>query len=412
LFEQLKNSISGLDFDILITFIIGIGIVFFGITDDVRDKTFRLKNIIILYISLSIVQIFFNQPISVIVLILLGYLAGGIIFIHDKKNELEKELNLIPLLVYYSYAWILLNKTYIWFLCCFTLILLNINNPLISKLYQIHFFSIDRDVLQVIIILIFMLYHYSIVAVSFFGFYNFDTALEKLNISLEKDIIQKDKESETIKQLYADVNEKMDLLSFLLFMEDKNMFNRNKPYVTIYTDLIRSKCSKERENHFPSINFNDKRKGFKKIIRFLRGCSTIEQQYLRQHILEPNSYRYKIRRSLLTSLYAEYFFKSICKRKSRTYTRNNRKNRKLANLLIPNLKYHFLVSYFIEILKNPVDAKQMISIMSQNSRVHSVLYERIYNEFINSLLLEKYKLKIKEARDSDYIFLLREDSIR
>ncbi|PEJ68719.1 hypothetical protein CN888_27240 [Bacillus wiedmannii] len=408
MFEELKTSITSLDLDILITFITAIGIIFFGITDDIRNKTFRLKNILILYISLFIILIFSSSSIGILPLIILGCLAGGIIFLHDQNNDLEKELGIFNLLTYYSLTWILLNKTYIWIMCCLLLMILNINQPIILSLYQNKFFSIDKELIQVFIIAIFMLYHYSKVAISFFDFYNFNTGLDNLKISLNKDIIQKEKEPQSRKDLYKEVDSKMDLLCFLLFMEDKNMFNRNTPYITIYTDFILSKLSKERETFFPNIEFNDKRKRLKKPKKFVRGYSTIEQQFLRQHILKPNSYRYKIRRTLLIKLYTKYFFKSICKRKSMTYSRNKIKNRKYAKMLRKNLKYHFLVIYFLTVLENPKNEEELFKIMSQNSRVSATLYEKIYIEFVSSSLLTKYKSKIIAARDSNYKFLLKE----
>lgn len=393
--EELRKSITDLDLDILITFIIGIGVIFFGITDDVKNKNFRLKNILILYISLFIVLIFTISISNIITLILLGFIAGGIILLHDNNNDLEKELNLYSLLEYYSFAWLLINKTYIWILCCLLVLFIDTDSQIFIHIYNNNFRSIPKELVELFIIIIFMLYHYSKVAVSFFDFYPFEIGFEALKLSLTHDKIQQ-------KVFYDEMNNKIKFLSFLLYMEDKNMFRRNKPYITFYTDIFITRFSKDRKKHFPNIKFNDT----KHIKRYKRGYSTIEQQFLRQYILKPNSYRYRLRRTILIKKYTKFFFKSVCKRKAMTYTRSKFKRKKYEKALIKNLKYHFLVRYYLDILNNPNDEKELLKAMSSNSRVSYSLYKRIYHEFISSPLLQEYSCQIEEAKNSQLKFLL------
>ncbi|MGR7910644.1 hypothetical protein ACU64V_14620 [Lysinibacillus capsici] len=409
MFIDIKNAIVKLDLDVLITFIVGLGIIFFGISNNVRDKTFRLKNILILYISLFIVIIFFSGNQILLLFILIGILAGGIIFLHDKDNDLEKELGLHHLLFYYSFAWIFLNKTYIWIFCCITIIFLNTKFSLLTSLYQNKWINLEHEHLIIFIILIFALYQYSKVAISFFDFYNFQDAVNHLKICLFHDGIQRTNNFN--KSIYNEIDQKIDLLSFVLFMEDKNMFLRNKPYPTIYRDFFCSKFSNERQIHFPNISFNNKYTGFKKLKRYARGYATIEQQFLRQRVLKDNSYRYKIRRKLFIEyLYCEFFFKAICKRKSMTYSRKKKTNKKIAKKLRKNLKYHFLISYFLEVLKNPKNEEELLTNMSKNSRVSKDLYQKLYDQFKNSTLQNHYQSMITDAKESPVQFQIKDDN--
>lgn len=402
LLEELRKSITDLDLDILITFIIGISVIFFGITDDVKNKNFRLKNIFILYISLFIVLIFSISISSIIALITLGFIAGGIILLHDNNNDLEKELNLRSLITYYSIVWSLINKTYIWIICCLFILFVDIDSKVFIHIYDNILWSIPKELFEILIIIIFMLYHYSKIAVSFFDFYSFEIGFKALKLSLIHDKDQSTKQCPHQNILYNEMDAKINFLSFLLYMEDKNMFKRNKPYITFYTDIFKARISNDRKKHFPSIKFNSS----KYIKRYNRGYSTIEQQYLRQHILKPNSYRYKIRRTILLKIYTKYFFKSICKRKAMTYSRNKFERRKHQKTLIKNLKFHFLIRYYLDVLNNPKNEEELFKAMSSISRVSYSLYKIIYSQFISSPLLQEYSDKIKDAKDSQIKFLL------
>lgn len=402
--SELQSSILDLDLDVLLTFIIGLAVIFFGISENIRDKIFRLKNIIILYIGLFIIIVFFDNVISVFLFMLVGILAGAIIFLHDKENKIELELKLRHLLTYYSFAWIFLNKTYIWIICCLLLIIIDL--PFTKFVYSNSLYEINLEYIKITIILFCLAYQYIKVSISFFDFYNFDKAIEHLYINLEKN--SSIDESDENKIIYNKIDNNIELLSFVLYMEDKNMFKRNKPYPTLYTDFILSKSKLERMKFFPGIQFNNKYNGIKKFKRFLRGFSTIEQQFLRQRVMKENSYRYKIRRKLFIEyIYTAFFVKAICTRKSMTFSRSKRKNKKYAKYLRKNLKYHFLVSYYVKVLGNPVSEEELLKNMANNSRVSRELYIKIYDVYKDSSLKKTYITYIKDARDSNFKFNIK-----
>lgn len=381
MFEELGNKIVEVDFDVLITFISTLAIIFFGITTDVRDKQFRMKNILALYILLFICVVFTSNMWVLIVFLALGFIAGGIILLHDKDNDLEKELNIVYLIFYYSLSWLLYNKNYIWIISVFV-VLISINMDLDEKYI-------------VAIILMFLIYHYCTVSVNFFDFHNFEKAFSFLKISfLKLDSGEAVDENADYNQAVSNIH----LVSFLLYMEDKNMFLRDTPHMKFKTDFINSKFkNKDRTEYFSGIEFNE-RKGIR---RYIRGYSTIEQQYFRQRILKDNSYRYKIRRTLFIILYTKFFFRAACLKRSKSFSRKALLRRKYSKKLRWNLKYHVLMSYYIDIHKNPGDINALIESMAKQSRVSANLYRKIYDNFQGSDLETEYINLIKEAKTNE-----------
>lgn len=390
--------ITGLESGGLITFIVGLALIFFGISDNIKGKTFRLKNILISYISLLIILILFSQPSIILLFTFIGFLAGGIIFLHDDKNNLERELNLLNLLLYYSIAWMFLNKTYIWIFCCLLIAFLSTDFSSVELIFNNQYYSFSLEYIQLTIIIVCAMYQYSKVAINYFDFKNFDEVFTFLNIRF-------DASTDSNKQTMKLSDNHIKLLSFVLFTEDKNMFHRNKPRITFFTDIIMGKTRyKWIEDYFVNIVLNDKRKGLRRLKRFSRGYSTIEQQFLRRHALVDNSYRYTYRRKLFIELfYTKNFFDALTKRKSLTY-KHQTNQKEIKKTLKKNLKYHFLLSYYIRVLQNPENKETLLDRMGNHSRVNKGTYEKIYNRFEGSKVQKYYIEQIKDARDSYYKF--------
>src|SRR5699024_810140 len=161
---------------LIINLFIGIAIIFFGIGKNVQLKTFKLKNVIILYISLLLFLLFFD-PLNILILLIIGFFAGGLILLNNDDNGLVKELSRLDLIWFYSLSWLFLNKTYIWFFAGFTIFLFEIyilKELTISSEFNLY--------IHIGLIIIFMVYHYIAIATDTFDYYSFDKVHEKLDI--------------------------------------------------------------------------------------------------------------------------------------------------------------------------------------------------------------------------------------
>ena len=380
---MIDEFVSNLNIDLSLTIniIIGIVLVFFGITQDTQLKSFKLKNTLILYISLAIIIIFLDSPVNIILLLIIGFFAGGFILLNDEEDGLEKELNKFDLLMYSSLSWVFLNKTYIWFLCGILILILNAC------------FSI-QDNFILLIILGFSVYHYLSVSVDIFGFKKFEEVREKLDISVKKfpDYLSRNYE--------VPYNH---LLAFLVFMEDRNMFRRKSNKITFRTDFIKIKKYKEKlQRVFDGVKFNNHTTIRDRLKNLNRGYSTIEQQIIRNIAMKDNTYRYTVRRkNYIEKIYLYYFVKALCKRKARSLTTNRGMRKYYREKLKINLKYLFLSYYYTNILNYPENKENLIEEMAKQSRVSSNLYKRIYCRFDNSVLQRYHSLQVERAKNTD-----------
>lgn len=377
--DEFVSNIN-IDFSLTVNIVIGIVLVFFGITQDVQSKSFKLKNTLILYISLSIIIILFNTPINILILLIIGFFAGGFILLNDEEDGLEKELNKFDLLMFSSLSWVFLNKTYIWLLCGILILILNV------------YFAL-QDTYLILIVLGFSIYHYLSVAVDIFGFEKFEDVRTKLNISVKK-VSNFSSRNHAIPDNH--------LLAFLVFMEDRNMFRRKSNRITFRTDFIKNKKYKKKlQNVFKGIKFNNHTTIRDRIKNLNRGYSTIEQQIIRNVAMKDNTYRYTIRRkNYIEKIYLYYFVKALCKRKARSLTSNKIVRRKYKVILKNNLKYRFLLYYYSDILNNPQSSEKLREEMTKQSRVGSNLYKRIYCRFDNSVLQRYHSFQIERAKNT------------
>ena len=117
--------------DVIITFLVTLLMIFFGLSIDTRTKNFKLRYISILYLLLFLSLIFFKNLILVaIVLLFMSSFAGGISFLSNNKNNddqfiIEKELPTVWLFVYSILSWFFLIKIHIWLLAISVTYILN-----------------------------------------------------------------------------------------------------------------------------------------------------------------------------------------------------------------------------------------------------------------------------------------------
>ncbi|UUV98234.1 hypothetical protein [Vagococcus luciliae] len=182
------------------------------------------------------------------------------------------------------------------------------------------------------------------------------------------------------------LNEKLELVAFVVYIEDRYLFDRKQCHLS-FANILDSK--RDPVIFKGKINYENK----PWIDKYKRGYSTVEQQLIRQYSISDNAYRYKVRRKLFFDwIYTPLFSKAICYRKSKVYG----KNKKIAKKeLIWNLKIMYLYNYFINVLNNPKDKDELITIMSKQSRVSKNVYEEMFQIFNNSFKKEEMIEKIK-----------------
>ncbi|KAA8785158.1 hypothetical protein EC604_15035 [Paenibacillus amylolyticus] len=372
---ELKEKLVELDLDVLTTFITTLAIIFFGVSQDVRDKAYQLKNVIIMYLILFLLTIWVVHPISVSIIFISIFFAGGLTLLNDKENDLEKELGFLRFFFYATVAWISLVKTYIW-------LLVGVATYIVSISIQ-NFGTIllkeNHDYIITIIILLGTVFHYIRVSMDYYNFKNFKATKKTLFESSEP-------------------LEKNDLLSFVLFMEDRNLFNRRGTVFGLYDIKSSYYLNNSKPSFMSDIKLNDEPRK-----RFIRGYSTIEQQIFRNSALEDNSYRYFFRRKFfIENIYNVCFTRAILIRRSKSYGRKKNKQRQAYQNLIWSFKLNLLEYYFRVILKNPNNEEELFLIMSKNSRVTKQLYSKIYYRYIGTTEHFENLEKIKTIRNSTY----------
>lgn len=363
-----------------------LGIVFFivsillGINEKKLDKAYQKKYILTVYLVmlLSFTIMKFNNILdSILIIILLFFitLIGGINLSYE-SDYLEKELGRMFLLFLKVCEWFFLTKSYLFFICSFFLIILNNLN---SDKYN--------WVLNFLIISFFLFYHLLSNIIDVFGVYNFKKVKEELYRYIEKF-------DEDLRYTGNDCyNHLLNSLSFIVYMEDKDYFERKgttfNPYYVIKRKMNNYQLNKE------IVNWQDRIKSlllklrsiriryvlknlFKRIKRFklktvirkikcykrkIRGFSTIEQQIIRTLAMCPDSYRYKFRRKIFVEIiYNVMFFKAL--------RRQQKRYKRLSELPeIKGIKIDLLKFYYTYILNSPKNLYELFIKISKQSRV-------------------------------------------
>lgn len=233
---------------------------------------------------------------------------------------------------------------------------------------------------------------YLLVIKDYFGLERFDKVLKELCKNKEVALNMETPQNCLI-SLEDDVNE---MLSFILYCEDKNFFERKSNTI----NLVDLKMRFNKQSIFKDkivIDAESRKK------QYIRGYSTIEQQVVRQFSMTPYSYRYTIRRKIFNDwLYTPLFCKSICNRKARTY--GKKKKKAARKELMWNLKYMLLIQYFTVVLKKPKNSKDLIKEMAKQSRVSVQVYEKMYSIFKDSDESNYYIQQINDNASRNFNF--------
>lgn len=389
--ENLDTSIA------MLTLIVSVLVIFLGLSDDQKGKQEQLKFILVSYaVIISIILYtskFPNFMISVLLVLffVIFFVIGGLSYSINDKFDLEKELSIPQLLLYSSFSWFFITSNYILIfsiLLIYTLVhILNIDYILnIGYILYIYYN------LPLIIISISLIVQYLSIVKDYFGINSYKETFSNLkNINLG---VKNNKQAEDVLEENF-VIENLDLVAFVLYVEDRYLFDRKKFHIT-FKDILNSKRD--------PVIFKDKiiYESKSKFEKYKRGYSTIEQQLIRQYSISDQAYRYKFRRKLFFDwIYTPLFSEAICRRKSRVYG----KQKKIAKKeLIWNLKLMFLYNYFINVLKNPKNQNELIKNMSKQSRVEENVYKKMFEIFNKSSKKEEMKRKIQDNFQKEYNF--------
>ncbi|MFW3589647.1 hypothetical protein [Vagococcus fluvialis] len=368
----------------MLTLIVSVLVIFLGLNDDKKSKQEQLKFILVSYaVIISIILYTSKFPNFMISVLVLFFVIGGLSYSINDKFDLEKELNIPQLLLYSSFSWFFITSNYI---LIFNILLIYI---------LVHILNINHN-LSLIIISISLILQYLSIVKDYFGinsyketFYN----LKNINLGVKNNKQAKDVLDENF------INENLDLVAFVLYVEDRYLFDRKQSHIT-FMDILNSK--RDPVIFKNKIKYESKSWFEKYIEKYIRGYSTIEQQLIRQYSISEQAYRYKCRRKLFFDwIYTPLFSKAICRRKSRVYG----KKKKIAKKeLIWNLKMMFLYNYFINVLKNPKNKNELINNMSQQSRVEENVYKKMFEIFSESSKKEEMKRKIQDNLQKEYNF--------
>lgn len=358
----------------VITAILGIVIILLGLSGDDFGKKSKLQFVIGSYILiLSSIYLRFNTIMSTFLFILV-FLFGGLGFMSQDSIDLERELPIIKLLWYSCLSWFF--STYQFMQLFFVL------STTISD-YYFQFPSYFYLISGVIIMFI----QYIFVTKDFF-----ETEVFKKTIQKEWKPIMVRKNKGDIEELERKLDKEFkERLSVLLFIEDKNFFKRRGCFINL-TEFI-GKIFTYSKN---------KEKGKKKLIR---GYSTIEQQFIRQYAMKEGSYRYYFRRKFfLERVYTSCLLLSIRKRKARIFTRRYLKRKKVEKDMILTLKLSILISYYENVLNNPLTIDKLLEKLEKQSGISNEEIDRKYKQFKRTKFKKCVCKKIDEIIESDYLF--------
>lgn len=372
--ENMDTSIA------IFTLIVSVLVIFLGLGDDKKDKQEQLKFILVSYAIIILIILYTSKlPKFTIGILLLFFVIGGLSYSINDQFDLEKELNIPQLLLYSSFSWFFITSNYFFI---FSIILTHLLIYILNISYS----------LSLVIICFSLIAQYLSIVKDYFGINSYKETLSKLkNINLG---VKNNKHAEDIFEEDF-LNDKLELVAFVLYVEDRFLFDRKQCHIS-FTNILNSK--RDPVIFKDKINYEQRTK-FEK---YKRGYSTIEQQLIRQYSISDQAYRYKYRRKIFFDwLYTPLFSKAICLRKSRVY---GKKKNIAKKELIWNLKLIFLYNYFVNVLKNPKDTGELITNMSQQSRVEENVYRKMFEIFNDSSKKEEMTEKIQENLQKEYNF--------
>lgn len=362
------NPIGEISIIILVT----VTSIFLAFNEDSSKKEYQKKYILVCYFLIYVLLMIFNlhlEYIFGIFSIILIPLSG--INSAYKSDSVEKELGGFNLILYKSIEWIFVIKFHIFYVCLSSILL---SNKLIPLLFKSQYITIET-ITYTLIIIGFLFYHLSSNIIDKFGVMSFEKLKEKIL-------------SDACNFNTDNNDEIFTLLGFVIFTEDKDYFNRKKPYYSLLTVIKRKINSNLNASSQPPKKESNLFSLLKRLLtllkiifskRIIRGYSTLDGQYIRVNALYPDSYQYKIRRKIFVEwIYAPFFYKAWHKMLIRSnYSKDN-------DLLLDIIKVNILKSYFInsKILNNPSTLEELLT--NFNSSLNRTTYIFCWKQYSDS----------------------------
>ena len=267
----------------------GLGLVLLGLNKEIKEKKAKLLFVLSSNAILIGLNYFRGNIFEICLIMLLIFVCGGLGYLGQNGIDLEKELGFLYLFFFSSITVFLLTHQIFSLMYIIVLYIFSIYNPN----------WIDKNSLQILelaIGILIMFLQYLCVIKDYFNINYFKDTIEKWKPSIDNNISSLDNELQ--EEGY------IERLGFVVFVEDKNFFERKQSHVTI-RELMKKLLLKVvnifRNNRIVSSSTQQRpvMHFFKKIKYYFRGYSTIEQQFIRRYALQDYSYRYKFRRKVL-----------------------------------------------------------------------------------------------------------------
>ncbi|MCT0079986.1 hypothetical protein [Lactococcus lactis] len=374
----------------------GLGLVLLGLNKEIKEKKAKLLFVLSSNAILIGLNYFRGNIFEICLIMLLIFVCGGLGYLGQNGIDLEKELGFLYLFFFSSITVFLLTHQIFSLMYIIVLYIFSIYNPN----------WIDKNSLQILelaIGILIMFLQYLCVIKDYFNINYFKDTIEKWKPSIDNNISSLDNELQ--EEGY------IERLGFVVFVEDKNFFERKQSHVTI-RELMKKLLLKVvnifRNNRIVSSSTQQRpvMHFFKKIKYYFRGYSTIEQQFIRRYALQDYSYRYKFRRKVLVEwIYTPLIMLSIRKRKSRIFSRSLLKRRRIKNTLTFSLKLSILCAYYKLILEDPKDFESLCSKLTTQSALSEQDIQFKYIQYKNSEKKSKIINSINEiVEDERYKF--------
>lgn len=379
-------------FIFVITVILGI---------DFKEETldcYKKKYIIMNYMTIILLgvvnNITYNKNSLFLMLILIIFftILSGINLIYS-GGTLEKELGYFRLVWYSFWKLFFEAKTYIYFILIIKLCLIesiDISVGIVELEYS-------KQILNIVNIIFFLFLHLVVDIKDRFDYFDF------YKMSNELDGI----ESKNNNYINDDT---LEMLGFLVYVEDRDFFRRRKFKFSI-TRVIERKIFYENFiskflKKIKTLRINSFR-GILNRLRMLIGCnlrgySTIEQQVIRRVVMKPYSYDYTLRRKVfIESIYLKNFIEAykIKLIKDKGLKRNilnslgfrheeklliERRKSILRKNISKEIKLRFLIYYFNEIYNKPSSMQELFQAIQKESIQTLDSLEYKYIQYSNS----------------------------
>ncbi len=396
--------------ELLLAFIFFISSIIFAINENIMDKEYQKKYILVSYLLYFLYFVFFGTDPkaindSIVLFLFMAFLLNIICGINYgyKSDNLCKYLGR-RLILFKSLEWFFITKSYIFY--AFILALKIISHILIKV-------NINSNFIYYCVFTLFFVCHLLTNMIDTFGVFPFT--------HLSNNFF---KTKEYFKSYETDENDPIDfvyILGFLVFVEDKDFFDRKgavfNPYFVIKRKMNSLKTDHIKNENSSKKDIKKKLTYFLKILKYaiklllailrniksyIRGFSSIEQQLVRVSIMHPDTYaKYKIRRKIFVEwIVNPMFFKAFRKRRKVV--------RGIKKIDYYQYKVEFLLFYYKEILKMPKTVEELIKKLSSGSRLSRKNLETLLDKYHYSNLKNKYNMILTnelKKLEMDYLLL-------